>query len=141
MLCFSLTEQPVLQQASVCFNAVVKGQAGYITNVAIKAEQNQGFRFQFRAKNIKLNQKWVKWRTGKTQDILYIYSKNDEQPTVAFLSLSALLSRIHFHTDLKTRLFFKTLSYTRFVIHVFKVLSIMFECLNVHLLQIRIFFS
>lgn len=39
VLCFTVTEKPVLQQAAVCFEAVVKGQAGYFTVVTIKAEQ------------------------------------------------------------------------------------------------------
>lgn len=40
MIPFSVTEQPVLQQATVCLEAAVKGQAGYVTMVAIKAEQD-----------------------------------------------------------------------------------------------------
>lgn len=39
MVHFNVTEQSVLQQATVWFEAAVKGQAGYVTMVAIKAEQ------------------------------------------------------------------------------------------------------
>lgn len=69
---FGVSKQPVLQQATVCLGGQVKSQAGYITVVTIKAEQNPGFSSQFTGKQGGGDQ--LEPQNQSSTKVLYVFS-------------------------------------------------------------------